>query len=232
MPGAGAVGPGISFSFSPDTRKFVIAFEDWAQELEDWRAAWTDVRRLFQSHERQHFESEGVTTGPKFPRLMGRSYWRRDNKTYAKWKADNYPGLPILQREKVLFRALVEGGSGALFKRNRQSMELGIKPSAGVSTKVAGNYNLYDMAMGHQLGKGNAYAGANKKRRPPVRFGRDASDKTSFAWALSQIIQAHIVLARRRALKPEIEAAFGKAHAESEGAARKTIEKMVKGTWR
>ena len=45
-------------------------------------------------------------------------------------------------------------------------------------------------------------------------------------------MQAHIVLARRRAFKKEIEAQFGKAHAESTGAARATINKMKNKDWR
>jgi hypothetical protein len=45
-------------------------------------------------------------------------------------------------------------------------------------------------------------------------------------------MQAHIVLARRRAFSKEIEKQFSKAHAESESGAKKTIKKMINGTWR
>ena len=222
----------FSFSFTPEAKKFSIAFEGWAKEIKDWRRAWKDVGRLFRNHERQHFDSEGTTTGGKFAPLMGRAYFRRDNKTYAEWKAENYPGLPIMQRDGVLYSALVEGGQGALFRRKKKSMEIGIKPNARVSSVGRGDYSLYKMASGHQFGRGKAYAGINKDARPPIRYGTDASDGSTFAYALSQIMQSHIVLARRRAFKKEIEDAFGKAHAESESGARETIAKMIAGTWK
>lgn len=95
-----AVEDTFTFQFEPEMRHVTFAFEDWIKEVKDWRPAWTDVRKLFQNHERQHLDSEGTTTGPKFPELMG--------KTYPKWKGRHYPGLPILQRDRVLYNALVE----------------------------------------------------------------------------------------------------------------------------
>jgi hypothetical protein len=204
----------FTFTFEPEMKHLTLAFEGWAAEVKDWRRAWTDVRKLFRNHERQHLDSEGTTTGERFATLQG--------KTYPGWKSRHYPGLPILQRDKVLYNALVEGGPGSLFKRNRKSMEIGIRKGT----------RLHTYAEAHQKGRGNAYAGANKEPRPPVRFGRDASNKSEFAYALGQIMQAHIVLARRRVFKPEIERSFGKKHAESEAGARATIKKMVNGTWR
>lgn len=215
-----AVEDTFTFQFEPEMRHVTFAFEDWIKEVKDWRPAWTDVRKLFQNHERQHLDSEGTTTGPKFPELMG--------KTYPKWKGRHYPGLPILQRDRVLYNALVEGGPGSLFKRSKRSMEVGIKE------KTSSRLGIY--ARCHQgkdgMGIGQAYSGVNKKARPPVRFGRDASNKQEFAWALTQVMQAHIVLARRRAFSKEIEKQFGKAHAESESGAKSTIKKMINGTWR
>ena len=212
----------FTFVFEPEMRHLTLAFEDWAKEVKDWRRAWTDVRKLFRNHERKHFDSEGTTTGPKFAKLMG--------KTYPAWKSRHHPGLPILQRDKVLYDALVEGGRGSLFKRSRKSMEIGLKKFPN------GPGDLYTYAEAHQgedgRGIGQAYSGVNKKARPPVRFGRDASNKAEFAYALSQIMQAHIVLARRRVFKPIIEKQFGKAHAESEAGAKKTIKKKIDGTWR
>lgn len=214
----------FTFTFEPEMRHLTLAFEDWAKEVKDWRRAWMDVRKLFRNHERQHFDSEGTTTGPKFAKLLGR--------TYPAWKGRHYPGLPILQRDKVLYDALVEGGPGSLFKRSRKSMEIGIN-----KTYVAERGRpLYVYAKAHQgkggIGQGNAYAGINKAARPPVRFGRDASNKDEFAYALSQVLQSHIVLARRRAFSQEIEKQFDKKHAESEAGARATIKKMINGTWR
>ena len=224
----------FSFSFTPEARKFQVAFEGWAKEVKDWRRAWKDVRSLFQSHERRHFGSEGATTGGKFAPLMGRKYFRRDNLSYSEWKARSYPGLPIMQRDRVLYAALVEGGQGSLFRSGKTKMEIGIKQNARAVTAVAGDYSLYKMASAHQTGNpdSNAYAGLNKEPRPPVRFDPSVSDKGAFGYALSQVMQAHIALARRRVFGPQIEAAFGKAHADSESGARATIRSMINGTWK
>ena len=203
----------FSMEFSPDMRKFVISFDKWAKEVKDWRPAWTDIRDMFRNHERKHLDSEGLSTGAKFDDLSAR---------YAKEKAKSgYSGLPILQRNRVLYDALVEGGSGSLFRRNRKSMEIGVRKGT----------TLYRYAEAHQKG-GTLNNGGTLPKRPPVRFGRDVKNKSDFAYGLSQIMQAHIVLARRRAFKKEIEASFGKAHAESEGAARATINKMKTKDWR
>lgn len=205
----------FSMEFSPDMRKFVISFDKWAKEVKDWRPAWTDIRDMFRNHERKHLDSEGLSTGAKFDDLSDR---------YAKEKAKSgYSGRPILQRNRVLYDALVEGASGSLFRRNRKSMEIGIKKGA--------EDRLYIYAEAHQLGVPKG-VGSRMPARPPVRFGKDVKNKTHFAYGLSQIMQAHIVLARRRAFKKEIEASFGKAHAESEGAARATINKMKTKDWR
>ena len=214
----------FSFSFTPEARKFQVAFEGWAKEVKDWGRAWKDVRSLFQSHERRHFGSEGATTGAKFAPLLGRPHWRRDNLSYAAWKARNYSGLPIMQRDRVLYTALVEGGQGSLFRTSKTKMEIGIAPGI----------HLRKIAEAHQTGNpdSNAYAGLNKEPRPPVRFDPSVSDKGAFGYALSQVMQAHIALARRRVFGPQIEAAFGKAHADSESGARATIRSMINGTWK
>lgn len=214
----------FSMEFSPDARKFVISFEHWAKEIKDWRPAWTDIRDMFRNHERKHLDSEGASTGARFAAL---------SPIYAKEKAKSgYSGLPILQRDRVLYDALVEGGSGSLFRRNRKSMEIGIKKGyVTPGKKGKPGRPLYVYAEAHQTGT-TLHWGGTLPKRPPVRFGRDVKNKADFAYGLSQIMQAHIVLARRRAFKAEIEAQFGKAHAESEGAARATISRAKTKDWR
>ena len=225
----------FTVEMSPDPRKFTLAFDEWAKEVQDWRRAWTDIRKLFYNHERQHFDSEGTTTGAKFASLSEREYWRYgDAKSYSGWKGKNYPGLPIMQRSRVLYSALTSGGQGSLYRRNRKSMEIGIKKSSGKSGAVE------TYARAHQEGKGPAYsswqgrrAPVNSTARPPVRADLDVRKRNvSFGYAASQIMQAHIVLARRRAFAKEVEDAVQKARLENPAAARSTINKMIKGTWR
>jgi len=213
--------PMFSVSFAPSMRKFAISFEGWAKEIKDWRRAWTDVRRLFQSHERQHLDSEGMTTGKKFAPLSDFPGRWTGGKSYAAWKAERYPDLPILQRDRVLYSALVEGGQGSYYKRSRTRMEVGIAP----------NVRLRTIAEAHQTGA-KLYGGGTLPKRPPVRFDPNVRDRRSFGYALSQVMQAHIVLARRKAFSKEIEASIGKGHADSETAARATIAKMIAGTWK
>lgn len=232
----------FTVEMAPNPRKFTLAFDEWAKEVKDWRRAWTDMRKLFHSHERKHFDSEGQTTGPKFAELSQRAYWRYGkNKSYSDWKSNKYPGRLIMQRDRVLYDALTSGGQGSLFRRNRKSMEIGIKK--GVTGKDG--REIYTYAEAHQgnksgIGKGPAYhawrggrAPENKQARPPIRADLNVKDRgETFGWAASQIMQAHIVLARRRAFSKEIEKRFTKKHAESEAGARKTIKTMIKGTWR
>ena len=65
-----------------------------------------------------------------------------------------------------------------------------------------------------------------------MRADLNVKDKKTFGYAASQIMQAHIVLARRRAFSKEVEDAVEKARLESSTAAKATIKKMIKGTWR
>ena len=229
----------FTIEMSPNPRKFTLAFDEWAQEVQDWRRCWTDVRKLFYSHERKHLDSEGATTGDKFAPLSDREYWiYGEDKTYSGWKSNNYPGRPIMQRSRVLYNALTSGGQGALYRRNRKSMEIGMQPS----TDAPGDVRTY--AAAHQgdksgRGKGPAYnawrgrrAPDNSRARPPVRADLNVKDKSTFGYAASQVMQAHIVLARRRAFSKEVEDAVQKARLESSTAAKSTIKKMIKGTWR
>jgi hypothetical protein len=230
----------FTVEMSPDPRKFTLAFDEWAKEVQDWRRCWTDIRKLFYNHERQHFDSEGTTTGAKFASLSEREYWRYgDAKSYSGWKGKNYPGLPIMQRSRVLYSALTSGGQGSLFRRNRKSMEIGMKPSTG----KPGDVKTYAEAhQGDKNGRGlgpayNSWRGGrapvNSTARKPVRADLDVRKRNvSFGYAASQIMQAHIVLARRRAFAKEVEDAVQKARLENPAAAKSTINKMIKGTWR
>ena len=230
----------FTVEMSPNPRKFTLAFDEWAKEVQDWRRAWTDIRKLFYNHERQHFDSEGATTGAKFAPLTGRAAWWYENLPYKEWKGKHYPGLPILQRSRVLYNALTSGGRGSLFKRSRKSMESGIKKPSGQPGQVETYARAHQGKDGQGLGP--AYQPSNYPRfrttpinrtaRPPVRANLNVKDKSTFGYAASQIMQAHIVLARRRAFSKEVEDAVQKARLESSTAAKSTIKKMIKGTWR
>jgi len=218
-PSGGKTGDLFTFSFDPDLASIRFGFEDWSRLVSDWTPAWDNIATLFRKHEDKHFETEGVSTGARFPELRNRP----DGKPgYRAWKQRHYPGLPILQREKVLFRALVEGGQGSMFEKTKTSMAIGIKP--GVTLQVKGKkYALWKAARAHALGLG-------LPQRPPIRFNSDVRNRSSFAYAISQLMQAQIVKTRRRAFKGEIEDAIGGPAGAITGADR-TISSVLSRDW-
>lgn len=230
MPSRGTVGQSFELTFDPDIATFRVAFEDWAKLLKDWRPAWRDVIKLFRKHEQRHLETEGMATGSRFEPLNERPVYE---KSYAAWKARHYPGLPILQRERVLFRALAVGGrgSGAIEKVSRKSMVVGIDPKAVVKDPGTGKaYKLGKAAYAHANGIGNQFGG-KLPVRPPIRFDGNVQDRNAFGYAVGQILQAHIVKARRKAFKKGIEDAIG-GPAGAHTSPSKTINSVLAREWK
>ena len=168
----------IDVEIEPDVTKISFALESWAKKIKDWRPVWSDVIKLFRSHEKKHLDSEGTTTGARFYRL---------DDLYADWKDEYYPSLPILQRSRVLYAALVEGGSGSLTVETKDEMTIGLDRSSSVG--------VYGRA--HQEGKGRAYRDG-KPARPPIRVNTDVTKRDSFGYAVTQIAQSHVVHARKQ----------------------------------
>jgi hypothetical protein len=149
---------------------------------------------------------------------------RADGKPgYKTWKEKHYPGLPILQRERVLFRALAEGGPGSIYERTAASMRIGIKP--GVVLDVEGEkYPLWLAARAHARGLGGLPV------RPPIRFDDNVRNRESFAYAITQLMQAHIVRTRRKGFKNKIEDAIGGPAGAITGADR-TVRMVLGKRW-
>ena len=142
-------------------------------------------------------------------------------------------GLPILQRERVLFRALAVGGrgSGAIEKVSRKSMVVGIDPKAVVKDPGTGKaYKLGKAAYAHANGIGNQFDG-KLPVRPPIRFDGNVQDRNAFGYAVGQILQAHIVKARRKAFKKGIEDAIG-GPAGAHTSPSKTINSVLAREWK
>ena len=215
----GKTGEMFSFEFDPELATFRVAFENWAKLVKDWRPAWDNVRDLFRKHEAHHLNSEGATTGATFPPLRDRADGKPGYKT---WKEKHYPGLPILQRERVLFRALAEGGPGSIYERTADSMRIGIKPGVVLTVKDK-RYPLWLAARAHALGLG-------LPQRPPIRFDDNIRNRGSFAYAITQLMQAHIVMTRRKGFKKKIEDAIGGPAGATTGAER-TIRSVLGRRW-
>jgi hypothetical protein len=201
----------LTITSKPDAGKVALGLVQWSHLIDDYRPAFSDIRHVYDRHQRQHFDTEGGSTGEKWP----------DN-----WEPD-VPWLPWRQQYPVWKKALLgdtktlvftgrlreaaTGGQGALKRETKTSMEMGVDLSA------------VPYAEDHHLG--NLVASAlfqrevQLKRRPVIRFdGRplrgkgtafDGRGSTSFGYATRQIIQAHII----RALKESIGLDTGAADA-------------------
>lgn len=80
-----------------------------------WNNAWDDVAAKFYDIEQKQFASEG-----------GRSHrWARLTPAYEQWKAKNYPGKKILEREGTLRESLVGPGNYAFRQDEKLKLRIG-----------------------------------------------------------------------------------------------------------
>lgn len=180
----------FTLEMEPDARNVDMAFSKWADKIDDWGPAFADVVRLFQAHEKQHFDTQGRSTGKKFTKLSD---------PYKRWKKKTYPGRPILVLRGALRTALVRGGSGTdgMRRITSNSLVVGLRP--GTETAKYGR--------AHSEGKSR---GGRMPKRPPVRYDPTVHTpalnqvghigaKIPLGSAIGQIFQVYIVKARKDA---------------------------------
>ena len=183
----GSGGVRFTLDMEPDAKNIDMAFSRWSRLLDNWGPAFADVVRLFQMHERQHFDTQGRSTGRKFRKL---------SESYRQWKDKNYPGRPILVLRGTLRSALVRGGRGTdgIRKITRDSLIVGVDPDSPTAV----------YARAHSRGEGRM------PKRPPVRydptpFSPDLNrvgkigGRVPFGSAVAQIFQVYIVKKRKEA---------------------------------
>lgn len=175
---AGRVTSTFTIRMEPDGRALALGFEDWAEGVERWDDVFPHVVRLIRNHHRRTFDSEGAATGP-------RQRWAPLSPAYAARKAREYPGRKILERTGALRRSLVDGGPGSRERVTRRSVEVG---PAGRNLRIA---------QYHQDGT------SRMKARTPVQYVKDMRGNKSLVWVINQMLQAKIVMHRRRALAGE-----------------------------
>lgn len=128
-------------------QRMAVAFERAGHELADFgRYVFPKLVPVFEQELADQFAAEG--RGP----VAGG--WAPLSEQYARWKEDNYPGQPILQREGRLHEALTSSSS-PFAKRVYSGEEFDF-----------GTVNV-EYASYHQLGTGHMPA------RPPYDFGSD-----------------------------------------------------------
>lgn len=78
--------------------QLAAALSGLERQLRDVRPIWPKVSSTFDDIEKRHFDSLGATGAS--------GAWAALSEPYAKWKAANYPGEPILQLTGNLMRSL------------------------------------------------------------------------------------------------------------------------------
>jgi|1_EtaG_2_1085319.scaffolds.fasta_scaffold20732_2 phage gpG-like protein len=232
----GSVSSFFSFEFSPSMATVQIAFEDWAKEIDNWEVPLRDVAKLFRSHEKRQFATEGNQTGPRWAALSNKG----KKGGYDGWKARRYPGQPILQRSGVLHGALTrKGAPGSLEKVGKNSLVVGINPRARVTSKEPYRKGkktrlpVYAKANDQgatvwALGRGHVLPS-----RPLIRFRPSFVDRSSFAYAISQILQAYIVMQRKLANVDDLLSEEGlKVGKSAYGLYHRTVRAMIRKGWK
>lgn len=94
------------------------AFNRIDEYISDFRSIWPAVTKEFYSIEEEQFASEGAhgTSGK----------WAALSPAYTQWKAKEFPGEPILQREHSLYESLTSpNGLASIFRPERDQLTIG-----------------------------------------------------------------------------------------------------------
>jgi hypothetical protein len=207
----------VRISTTPPTDDVAFNVEAFADMLGDLRPIWTDVHSLFAAHQRRHFRTQGASTGPRWPsntdpvvpRVPGRG-------PYDRYKKAAVGHLRPLEFTGALRRAAT-GGAGALKVSRPTSMAMGIK--SGPIRRRAINHHEGRAVRSALFGRT-----VQLKERPVIRFdGRPfragqnglGEGPRSFGRGVQQLVQAHVVAARKRAM------------GQNADASRRTIDRIL-----
>lgn len=202
-------GPVVGLSVTPDAKTIALQLEAWAELVTDWRPLWRDIADLFWRHQTRHVESEGASTGEKWasnseetvPIVPG-----RHGGPYDAYKRRVLGGGRTLEVTGRL-REAATGGSGSITEIRADSVSVGI------------DLARVPYALGHHRGdkvRSDLFRrDVQLKRRPLIRFdGRPVEEVSgeprTFGRAVAQLAQAHVVQARRIALRGDPGKAPGK----------------------
>jgi len=172
----------IRIQTDPPSSQVVFSIHQWAHLIDDWRPVWAGIREVYNRHQRRHFATEGAATG---------SPWTDLSPVYKAWKEKKHPGAPILVLTGAL-REAATGGKGSVNRERKRSLTLGVKGG------------VVPYARYHQTGKRGP---PRLPARPVIRFAGSVLGEKSvfdgpsapFGAAIRQLVQAHVVRARREA---------------------------------
>jgi hypothetical protein len=176
----------LSIDVDPPAERLASKVEAWASLLDDGRPFFRDADDLIANHERRHFDTEGASTGGRFARL---------SPNYKVWKDGEFPGMPILQLRGHLHKAVVDRGAGYQRRIGKTKASFGVSPRY---TTPAGD-KLIAYARANTFGVGVPVRPVYRWD-PRIQKADRSGGTMPLGTALSQLRQAHVVLARRRAL--------------------------------
>lgn len=148
----------VTVRLDPGGTLFARRFDRFVSDLTDLSPAFDQMAEEFYDWEEQAFDSAGASAG---------AGWRPLSPRYASWKAKNYPGRGVLERELNLRRSLTgPSGPRAVHSIGSRRMEIG--------TEVP-------YAVFHQEGTGRMPA------RPVIRL----TEANKMRW--TRILHRHLV---------------------------------------
>lgn len=217
-----AFGGRMSRSFSiriatvPPSEDVAFNVEAFADMLDDFRPVWADVHTLFARHQRRHFRTQGASTGPRWP---GNSDPVVPNVPgfgpYDAYKKARVGHLRPLVFSGALERAATGEGAQSLRVSSKTKMSMGIKsgPIRRRAEAHHGGRTVRSALFGRSV---------DLKQRPVIRFSGKPYDggdlpegPRTFGRGVQQLVQAHVVAARKRAL------------GENTDASRRTIDRVL-----
>lgn len=207
----------VQISTTPPADTVAFNVEAFADMLSDLRPVWSDVHELYSRHQERHFRTQGASTGPRWPSnsepVVPRVPGGGPYDTYKKAKVGHLRPLEF----SGALRAAATGGPGALKQSRPLSMAMGIK--AGPIRRRAENHHQGRAVRSALFGRT-----VQLKQRPVIRFdGRPfrsgqnglGEGPRTFGRAVQQLVQAHVVAARKRAL------------GQNTDASRRTIDRIL-----
>lgn len=195
----------IKVTGAPGVERVALGLVEWAHLVGDFRPAFGDIRHVFNRHQARHFETRGKSTGAEWPSNFEPTVpWLPADfkpRFYPSWKRAAVGHTRPLEFSGLL-RSAATGGKGSLSRTTSTSMEMGVDSSA---VPYAENHHFGRKAFSRLFGRV-----VSLKERPVVRFNRsplgskgsafDKKGRATFGYATRQLVQAHIIRARRLSL--------------------------------
>lgn len=94
--------------------EFDRAFNRVSSEIEDFTAAWQEIRAWLKRRLKHQFDTEGAN-----------NKWQALSPKYAAAKEIEYPGAKILQRTGLLKESLTDGNSNTIDRITKSSLDYG-----------------------------------------------------------------------------------------------------------